>query len=190
MFLPLQLKVEGRLCVVVGGGKVAARKCRALLEHGAHLRVVAPALIAEEIWDAEHLEVVHGAYDPSCLQNAFLVIAATNDAEINSRVEHDARNAGLLVMRVDSLDDSDFVFPAWLRRGSLTIAFGTDGTAPTLSTVMRNDAKECFGDEYADLCDRAATARELPEWGKLNCTGRHDAIRHMVQAMLPDYPLV
>ncbi len=188
MFLPLQLKVEGRLCVVVGGGKVAARKCRSLLEHGARLRVVSPALIADEIWDAEQIEVVHGSYDPSCLRGAFLVIAATNDEKINGRVEHEARSAGLLVMRVDSLDDSDFVFPASLRRGPLTIAFGTDGTAPTLSTVMRNDAQQSFGEGYADLCEKAATARTQPEWGRLNCTGRHEFIRQLVQSAMPDYP--
>jgi uroporphyrin-III C-methyltransferase/precorrin-2 dehydrogenase/sirohydrochlorin ferrochelatase len=188
MFLPLQLKVEGRLCVVVGGGKVAARKCRSLLEHGARLRVMAPALVADEIWDAYRIEVVHGAYDPSCLQDSFLVIAATNDGDINGRVEHDARDAGVLVMRVDSVDDSDFVFPAWLRRGSFSISFGTDGTAPTLATVMRNDAQRYFGEEYADLCSRAAAARRPPAWNELNSTGRHDVIRHMVQA-LPGYPL-
>ena len=188
MFLPLQLKVEGRLCVVVGGGKVAARKCRSLLEHGAHLRVVAPVLIADEIWDAERIEIVHGSYDARSLQDSFLVIAATNDRDINGRVEQDARNAGVLVMRVDSVDDSDFVFPAWLRRGSFSISFGTDGAAPTLATVMRNDAQRCFGEEYADLCDRAATARTQSGWSELNCTGRHDVVRHMVQAV-PGYPL-
>jgi uroporphyrin-III C-methyltransferase/precorrin-2 dehydrogenase/sirohydrochlorin ferrochelatase len=189
MFLPLQLKVEGRLCVVVGGGKVAARKCRALLEHGARLRVVAPVLVADEIWDAERIEIVHGVYNASTLQDSLLVIAATNDAEINGRVEHDARSAGVLVMRVDSVDDSDFVFPAWLRRGSFTISFGTDGTAPTLSTVMRNDARQCFGEEYAELCGKAAVARKHPEWSKLDCTGRHDVVRGMVQAFTPAYPL-
>ncbi len=188
MFLPLQLKVEGRLCVVVGGGKVAARKCRSLLEHGARLRVVAPVLAPDEIWDAEQIEIVHGVYDASCLQGSFLVIAATNDGEINGRVERDARDAGVLVMRVDSVDDSDFVFPAWLRRGSFSISFGTDGAAPTLATVMRNDAQQYFDANYADLCDRAAAARKQPAWGELNCTGRHDVIRHMVQAM-PGYPL-
>ncbi|MFZ0792538.1 MAG: uroporphyrinogen-III C-methyltransferase, partial [Candidatus Korobacteraceae bacterium] len=187
MFLPLQLNVEGRLCVVVGGGRVAARKCRALLEHGARLRVVAPALVADEIWDAEQIEIIHGVYAASSLQDSFLVIAATNDAEVNRRVEHDARDVGVLVMRVDSVDDSDFVFPAWLRRGSFSISFGTDGTAPTLATVMRNDAQQYFGEEYADLCSRAANARQQPEWSELNCTGRHDAIRHMVQTT-PGYP--
>ncbi len=189
MFLPLHLKVENRLCVVVGGGKIAARKCRALLDHGACIRVVAPVLIPAEIWDAKGIEVVHGVYEPRWLEDSFLVIAATNDSKTNARVEHDAREAHRLVMRVDSLDDSDFVFPAWLRRGSFTLSFGTDGTAPTLSTLLRNDAEQSFGDEYADLCRKAAAARLTDGWGDLGCIGRRDAVRQLVQATIPGYPV-
>ncbi len=187
MFLPLNLKVEDRLCVVVGGGQVASRKCRALLEHGARVRVAAPALSPDEIWDAIGVEVVHGAYEKSVLEGAFLAIAATNDADTNARVKLDCREAGLLMMRVDSLDDSDFVFPAWLRRGSFTVAFGTDGKAPTLATVLRNDAEQCFGEAYADLCDKAAAARTEGGWHDLSCRGRRDAMQRLAHSV-PDYP--
>jgi uroporphyrin-III C-methyltransferase / precorrin-2 dehydrogenase / sirohydrochlorin ferrochelatase len=188
MFLPLELRVEGRLCVVVGGGKVASRKCRSLLDHGAQVRVVAPALFADEIWDAPRIEILHGAYEPTCLQGAFLAIAATDDAKANTRVESDARAAGILVMRVDSVEDSDFVFPAWLRRGDFTLSFGTDGTAPTLSTVLRNEAAQCFGEQYADLCDRAAAARKAPGWKELGCGGRREAIHQLTQSVIRSYP--
>jgi uroporphyrin-III C-methyltransferase/precorrin-2 dehydrogenase/sirohydrochlorin ferrochelatase len=188
MFLPLNLKVAERLCVLVGGGKVAARKCRALLEHGARIRVVATALSADEIWDAERVEVVHGVYEPRLLEGSFLVIAATDDRQTNARVEHDARAAGVLVMRVDSPDDSDFIFPAWLRRGSFTLSFGTDGTAPTLATVLRDDAMQSCGEEYADLCSLASTARHEPGWRDLDTNGRRSAIRRLAQATVSSYP--
>src|ERR1700744_1838449 len=149
MFLPLHLKVENRLCVLVGGGKVAARKCRALLDHGARVRVVATALADDAVWDTAGVEVIRSAYDSKLLQDAFLVIAATNDETINARVERDARASGQLVMRVDSPDDSDFIFPAWLRRGAFTLSFGTDGTAPTLATVLRDDALANCGNDYS-----------------------------------------
>jgi uroporphyrin-III C-methyltransferase / precorrin-2 dehydrogenase / sirohydrochlorin ferrochelatase len=188
MFLPLQVNVTDRLCVVVGGGKVASRKCRILLDHGARVRVVAPALVADEIWDAERIEVVHGAYTSDSLEDCFLAIAATNDADTNARVEHDARAAGLLVMRVDSPDGGDFVFPASLRRGAFTLSFGTDGTAPTLATALRDDAKQHVGDEYAELCDKAVAARQQTGWRDLDIESRRDAIRLLVQSTVPDYP--
>jgi uroporphyrin-III C-methyltransferase/precorrin-2 dehydrogenase/sirohydrochlorin ferrochelatase len=188
MFLPLHLKVEDRLCVVVGGGKVAARKCRALLDHGAHVRVVATAFNADDTWSAEPVEVALSSYEATLLEGAFLVIAATDDGQTNARVERDARAAGRLVMRVDSPDDSDFIFPAWLRRGAFTVSFGTDGTAPTLATVLRDDAKAGFGEKYADLCRLASTARHEPGWRDLDTNGRRDAIRRLARSTVANYP--
>ncbi len=188
MFLPLQLKVENRLCVIVGGGRVAARKCRALLDHDASVRVVATALCANEIWDAPRVSIVHGKYQTGLLEGAFLVIAATDDGEINAQVERDAQSAGVLAMRVDCPEDSDFLFPASLRRGDFTLSFGTDGTAPTLATVLRNQAEECFGDNYAELCTRAAAARQTSDWKELGCSTRREAMRKLAQNIVPDYP--
>jgi uroporphyrin-III C-methyltransferase/precorrin-2 dehydrogenase/sirohydrochlorin ferrochelatase len=188
MFMPLQLKVEDRLCVVVGGGRVAARKCRALLEHGARIRVVAPALTTDDAWSSERVEVALRIYEPALLKGSFLVIAATDDGQTNARVERDARVAGLLVMRVDSPEDSDFIFPACLRRGAFTLSFGTDGTAPTLATVLRDDALQCCGEEYEKLCSLASVARHEPGWRDLDTNGRRDAIRRLARSTVANYP--
>lgn len=186
--MPLHLKVEGRLCVLVGGGKVAIRKCRALLDHGARVRVVAPALTDDDVWREEAVDVALGVYQSTRLDGAFLAIAATDDGRINAQVERDAKAAGILVMRVDSPDDSDFIFPAWLRRGAFTLAFGTDGTAPTLATVLRDDALQSCGKEFAELCEQAVTARHKPGWRELDVNGRREAIRKLARETIPDYP--
>lgn len=136
MLLPVNLNVRDRLCVLVGGGPVARRKCRTLVDHGARVRVVAPGLAGDGIWDSPGVEWIQGYYEPGTLDGAFLVIAATNDAEVNRRVEKDARELPALVLRADSAEHSDVTFAATLRRGSLPVSFATDGTDPALAAAV------------------------------------------------------
>lgn len=151
MFLPLNLRVENRVCVVIGAGAVAERKCRSLLRHGARIRVVGAEIHASPLWQNERVEVIEQTYRRQHLSGALLVIAATNVAETNARVAADARQLGIWVLRADCVDDSDFILPATLRRGHLTVAFGTDGQNPALASKLRQEAEERYGDEYADL---------------------------------------
>ncbi len=151
MFLPLNLRVENRICVVIGAGAVAERKCRSLLRHGAHVRVAGSEIHPSPLWQDERVEVIEQPYHRRYLSGALLVIAATDVAEINARVAADARELGIWVLRADCPADSDFILPATLRRGHLTVAFGTDGTDPALASKLRQDAEDRYGDEYADL---------------------------------------
>jgi uroporphyrin-III C-methyltransferase/precorrin-2 dehydrogenase/sirohydrochlorin ferrochelatase len=154
MFLPLNLRVENRTCVVVGAGQVAQRKCRSLLRHGANIRVVATEVKPSPLWQNEQVDVIEHCYDRQCLNGALLVIAATNVAETNARIAADARELGIWVLRVDSPADSDFILPATVRRGHLTVAFGTDGRSPALASRLRREAEDRYGDEYEELSER------------------------------------
>lgn len=152
MLLPVNLNVRDRLCVLVGGGTVARRKCRTLVEHGARVRVISPSLAPDEIWGCSAVNWIENRYGPGMLDGAFLVIAATNDRSVNRRVAEDARRLPALVLRADSAGDSDLTFPATLRRGSLSVSFATDGADPALAAALKRSAERlsaCVADRPA-----------------------------------------
>ena len=152
---PVTLNLSGRLCVVVGGGNVAARKVSSLLDAGARVRVVSPELCQplEELAQADRIEHRERAYRSDDLDGAVLVISATDDRETNERVSADARERGLLVNVVDVPELCTFQVPAGVRRGSLLITVSTGGKSPALSRRIRERLQETFREEYAAFLD-------------------------------------
>lgn len=158
-WLPVNVRVEERLCVVVGGGPVALRKARKLREHGAHLRVVAPDMI--DGWNAlEPFERRQRPFECEDLENAFLVVAATSDRTLNRRIAEQASRAHVLALVADTPEDGDLSFPATLRQGDLTVSFATDGAAPALAARLRREAASHYGASYATYCTLARSLRD------------------------------
>src|SRR5438874_10180418 len=126
---PLMLDVSDRLVVIVGGGGVAARKARGILDAGGRrVRVVAPDFAPEL---PAGVERVRERYHPECLEGAGLVFAATDVPEVNDAVVRDARARGVLVCRADGNDaePGDFATPAHLHRGEVTLAVSAGSAA-------------------------------------------------------------
>ncbi len=149
--LPITLThLNTRLCIVVGGGEVAERKVGALLDAHARVRVIAPTLTERLAGFAAsgQLEWVARDYCSGDFENAFLVIAATNNRSVNRSVAQDAADRHILVNAVDDPDCSSFISPAVVRRGELTIAICTAGTVPALSGHLRVQLEQEFGHEW------------------------------------------
>lgn len=144
---PIVLDLSGTRAVVVGGGRVAFRKARALAEAGARVRVVAAELLPALAED-ERLECVAEPYAAAHLEGARVVIAATDDEGVNARVAADARAAGAWVNVVDRPEQCDFIVPSQVRRGDLLIAISTGGAAPSLSRRLRKRLEAELGPEY------------------------------------------
>jgi len=161
-YYPVSLDIRNRSCVVVGGGAVAARKAERLRECGAVVTVVARELgdRLRERAAAGQIRHVAADYDPRHLAGAFLVIGATDREEVNDRIAADCRARGILVNIVDDPRRCDFILPALLTRGSLTIAVSTDGKSPALARRIREDLAEQFGPEYADYLEFLGLLRE------------------------------
>ena len=148
--LPVNLCLEGKLAVVVGAGKVAARKAAALVSAGATVRVVGKRFAAE--FEAlEGIEAVRSAYARNHLEGAAVVIAATNSAAVNGRVARDARQLGAIVNVVDRPAISDFIFPAVAQKGDVAIAVSTGGASPMLAKRLKDEIANSLDDAYADL---------------------------------------
>lgn len=152
-YYPLFLNIGDRKCVVVGGGPVALRKVKALLERGAKVTVVSPDLCPElsQLVESGEIQVHYREYRTGDLTGALVAIAATNESDTNLKVAREARTAAILVNVVDDTDSSDFILPSYVRRGDVTIAISTGGRSPALARKIRTELEKIFGDEYASL---------------------------------------
>jgi precorrin-2 dehydrogenase/sirohydrochlorin ferrochelatase len=135
--------------LVVGGGAVAGRKTRALLDAGATVRLVAPRIDpALRSLDVTRLSLEVRNYSTEDIGDAMLVIAATSSREVNARVALDARNRGRLVNVVDAPDDGNCTVPATHRAGDLVIAVSAGGV-PSVATRIRDSIAARYDDAYA-----------------------------------------
>jgi uroporphyrin-III C-methyltransferase/precorrin-2 dehydrogenase/sirohydrochlorin ferrochelatase len=138
-YLPVFLQLRAAPAVIVGGGRIAARKAELLLQCGASLTVVAPQLNEELHERAARGELTHRAepFIPEHLDGAALVIAATHRTEINSAVSAAARARGVPVNVVDDAALSTFIVPAIIDRSPVLVAVGSAGNAPVLARWVR-----------------------------------------------------
>ncbi len=151
-YYPVALDVSGKLCVVVGGGKVALRKVKHLLESDAVVRVIGEKIIEEfEKYESfNNFSASRREFKKSDLNEAFLAVAATDDKNVNKRIGQIAKERGILVNVVDCAENCDFILPSVMRRGNLTVAVSTDGNMPSLSRVVRETIETEIGKEYED----------------------------------------
>lgn len=160
---PVNLNVQGRVCLVVGGGAVAERKAAGLLAAGASVLVVSPTLTPGLLARAEAGEVVWRAeaYGTGPLDGVFLVLACTNSRDVNAQVVQDASERGLLVLCADAPESGSFVSPTVIRRGPLTLTVSTEGGSPTLSAVVREQLEADWGPEWGPLALLVSKMREI-----------------------------
>ncbi len=141
------------MCVVVGGGEIALRKVKILLQHGANVEVISPDLCPElaRLAESGEISVCNNTYEMGDLAGAFLAIAATDDIETNQRVTEEARSKSVLVNVVDDAENSDFIVPSYLRRDGLTIAVSTSGQSPALARKIRTRLEKEITEQYGTL---------------------------------------
>jgi siroheme synthase-like protein len=162
-YYPLFLDLTGKICVVVGGGRVADRKARALLVSGARLRVVSPHMgkSIRALHDTQKIELIERVYEPRDLKGATLVFAATNDVQTNLRVSQDARKKQIPVNVADSPDLCDFIVPAVVRQGPIVIAISTSGTVPMLARRLREEIERQLPKDLARYALKVGKLRKL-----------------------------
>lgn len=158
--LPVFLDVAGKRCIVVGGGQVARRKVDSLLECGAAVTVISPAVIPTLLVLApQRVQIWQRVYRTIDLDGAFLAIAATNDRVVNAQVVADAQARGVLVGTADGGPGSDFHFGAVVRREDLTVAISSSGRSPAFSRLLSDEIERLLSDELVGLLSVAAEVR-------------------------------
>jgi uroporphyrin-III C-methyltransferase/precorrin-2 dehydrogenase/sirohydrochlorin ferrochelatase len=165
-YLPIFLRVQNRLAVVIGGGAVAARKAELLLKCGARVRLVAPELgagtqdLLRQPTAAAHMTHLCAPFAAQHLEGAALVIAATDSAALNAQIAHSARARGVPVNVVDDADHSDFILPAIVDRSPLIVAVSTAGSAPVLARRVREQLEALLPARLGALARFAGSQRE------------------------------
>lgn len=161
-FLPIFLNIRGRRCVVVGGGEIASRKVGLLLEAGAEVTVVSPALASTLSRQAEQGEIQwkEARFTPADLQQCAVVIAATDDREVNIEVSELAQQHGIPVNVVDNPDLCSFIMPSIIDRSPVQIAISTGGASPVLARLLRAHLESTIPAAYGRLASMVNDFRD------------------------------
>ncbi len=161
MFYPVSLNLKGKRAVIIGGGEVAERKAVSLLETGAQIVLVSPEVTPRlaSMATAKRIEFRQRAYTSGDCAGAALVLSATDDPAVSRAVWEEASAAGILVNTADQPALCDFILPAVVRRGDLTVAISTGGASPALAARLRAKLSRALGPEYAELLEILAAAR-------------------------------
>lgn len=162
MEYPVNLQLQGRRCVVIGGGAVAERKVEALVKANACVTVVAPEVTQglAQLSEQGAVEWIHKGYQQGDLAGYFLAICATNCSDINAAAAEEARALGTLVNVVDAPKLCDFTLPSHIARGDLLITVSTGGKSPALTKRLRAELECLYGPEYGYFLEIIGRARE------------------------------
>jgi precorrin-2 dehydrogenase/sirohydrochlorin ferrochelatase len=162
MEYPVNLQLQDRRCVVIGGGLVAERKVEALVGANACVTVVAPAVTygLARLSEQGAVEWINRHYQQGDLEGYFLAICATNCSDINAAAAAEARAQGTLVNVVDAPKLCDFTMPSYIARGELLITVSTGGKSPALTKRLREELESLYGPEYGYFLEIIGRARE------------------------------
>lgn len=160
-YYPINLDINGRPCLVVGGGRVGARKVKTLLECGAKVTVVSPAAEASlaQLAETQDIRLEQRSYRPEDVQGQFLVIGATDDEDLNQRIHADAERHHILCNIADRPAICNFILPAIVRRGDFVMAISTAGKSPAFAKHIRRRLQREYGPEYGQLLDLMGAIR-------------------------------
>lgn len=135
-FYPVNINIQNKKCVVVGGGKIAYDKIIGLLEAGAQVEVIAPQICPQLEKISDKIKIVRENYSAEKISDGVILIAATNNSELNAQIASDGRAKHFLVNIVDDIS-SDFIVPSRIRRGDFLLAISTGGSSPAFSKFVR-----------------------------------------------------
>jgi precorrin-2 dehydrogenase / sirohydrochlorin ferrochelatase len=186
---PVNLVVAGRRCVVVGAGRIAARKVDGLLAADADVHVVAPRLgdRVRALRDEGHISATERAFEPEDLDGAWLATAATDDHAVNHAVFEAGEARGVWVNSADDPENCSFTLTSVIRRGDLVVTIGTGGRSPALATWLKERITSEIGPEYETLLELLSDARDAmqadgrstedADWKRALDSGMLDLIR-------------
>ncbi len=182
-YYPVFLDLRDREVVVVGGGAVAERKVRELLDAGACVRVISRALTPalEVLVESGRIVFRRGEFDEADLEGAWLVLSATDDAEANRRVAEAAARHRLFCNVADAPALCSFLAPALVRRGVVTIAISTGGRSPTLAVHLKRLLASSIGPEYGTLAELLGRMRSFVQERIPDPKQRADAFRRLIE---------
>ena len=166
---PVFIDIESKKCLVIGGGRVAARKVETLCQYGAAVRVISPEVCREIVLLFSSPDRAGCSINQKALKReelaeeireAVLVVAASGDRETNHQTALISQRLGIPVNVVDAPSECTFLFPAVVKKGNISVGINTGGQSPIVSAWIRRETEENIPDYYADIADQLGVLRQ------------------------------
>lgn len=160
-YYPIFIELSDRPCVVIGGGREAQRKVNGLLAAKAKVTVISPTLTRELqrfLADGE-IDCIQREYVEGDMEGYEICMVATDDGAVNAQVAAEGKRRRIWVNAADDPANCDFILPAVIRRGSITVAASTGGTSPALARRLREELEAYLTEEMPALADLLGEVR-------------------------------
>jgi precorrin-2 dehydrogenase/sirohydrochlorin ferrochelatase len=163
IFYPILINLRKFPCLVVGGGEVALRKVQTLLNYNAKITILSPKICKalKEVIKANNIKIILKPYSKDYIKNYKIIFSATNIRKINEQVHEDCKKENKLLNVVDVPDLCDFILPAVVKRGDLTISVSSQGRAPFFAKEIKNKIDHIFPSYYEEIIDLAGNLRSV-----------------------------
>ena len=160
-FYPILINLQRFPCLIIGGGEVALRKVQTLLLFNAKMTVLSPKICKplKELIKTNKLKIIIKPYSKEYIKDYKIIFSATNNRKINEQVHSDCSEENKLLNVVDVPDLCDFILPAVVKRGDLTISVSSQGRAPFYAKEIKNKIDHIFPSYYEDIIDLAGNFR-------------------------------
>ncbi|MDL5109316.1 bifunctional precorrin-2 dehydrogenase/sirohydrochlorin ferrochelatase [Clostridioides difficile] len=150
MLYPINLKLDELDVVIIGGGEVAYRKCKNFLEFNKNVTIVSKQILNKFYDLKENIKIIKDDYKEIYIKDASVIIAATNNRELNMEIGLYCKAKNKLVNVVDNIEISNFTVPSYIKRGDLLISVSTGGKSPSLSSKIKKEIEERYTEDYEE----------------------------------------
>ncbi len=154
MYYPVMINLKDKNVLIVGGGKVALRKLKNILNKTSFIKILSPKFEPE--FEKLNVELIYDTYETRYLENVDIVITATSSKDINDQIVNECKKRNILVNSSSSKDGSDFITPSVVDTGSLLFAISSKGSFPSLSKYIRKDLEDRykkFDEEFVNILE-------------------------------------
>lgn len=186
MLYPINIKIDDMKITIVGGGKVAFRKCTNFLNFNKKVRIVSNEIIDEFNNIKDKVEIIKDNYKEEYIKDSFLVIAATNNKKINEEIGIYCRKHGKLVNVVDNQELCNFTVPSYVKRGDLLLSVSTGGKSPSLSAKIRKELEVKYDNEYEEYVNLLGEAREKIIKNTCDATEKRNKIKELINLTIDE----
>ena len=160
-YFPFFIELKSKRGLIIGGGPIAARKVETLLNYEVELVVNAPFICEQMEAYVDKVTFEKGPFVDKDVTSYFLVVAATDNREVNHRIAQKCHEARVLVNVVDSREESSFIFPSTIQRGDLCIGISTSGNSPIIAQKVKKDIESQLNIDYEKLLKQLGKVRDL-----------------------------
>lgn len=158
-YFPIFVELEGKECLVVGGGGVAFRKVQVLREFGAAVTVVAPEII-QGICSMDGVKLLKRKFQTADLEGKALVVAAVNDKGLNHMISQECQKSEILVNAVDQQEDCTFIFPSYIKQKEVVGAFSSGGQSPVVTQYLKKQLQPVLNEYIGEIAECLGEIRQ------------------------------